>query len=131
MRMTCPSFRVAHADARGDRQPLRVLVGADRGVDQLIGDEVGQVLAMVVGDDLEHQVDRRRAARGGDPVAVDHEDRLRQGHVLEFLGETVLVLPVDRRALAVQQPRLGQRVARRAEPAHHRALARLAPAASR
>jgi len=118
---------VANADPGGDREPLRVLVGADRRIDQLVGHGIRQIGAMIVGDQLQHQVDRGRAAGGGDPVAVYHEDGLRESHLLEVLGETVLVLPVDGRAPPVEQPRPGERVSGRAKPAHHGAAPRLAP----
>ena len=63
---------------------------------------------MVGGDDLEHEVDRGNPARRRPAVAVHDVDRLRQLHILEFLGETVLVFPVDRRLLAVQRPALAR-----------------------
>ena len=39
-----------HPDPRRDRQPLRVLIGADGGIDQLVGDRVGDILAVIGGD---------------------------------------------------------------------------------
>ncbi len=75
---------------------------------------------------LQHQVDRRGAACRRHPVAIDDEDRLGQRDLLEFLAEAVLVFPVDRRALAVQQSGHRQRMCGSAEPADDRAPTRLA-----
>jgi hypothetical protein len=44
-------------DASGNRQALGVLVGADGTVDELVGHGICQLLAMIVGDQLEHEVD--------------------------------------------------------------------------
>ena len=49
---------VAHADPGRDRQALGVLIGADGGIDQLIGHGVGDILAMIRRDHLQHQVQR-------------------------------------------------------------------------
>ena len=108
---------MTHADPGWDREALGILVGADRGVDQLIGDQIGQLLAMIGGDDFQHQVDRGRATCRCDPVAINHKDRLGQSDILKFFGEAVLVFPMDRGAFAIQKTGLGERVARGAQPA--------------
>ena len=110
---------MTHADPCGDRQTLRVLVRADRGIDQLVGHRIGELFPVIFGDELQHQVDGGRATCRRHPVAVDDEDRLCQLYFEEFFGKAVLVLPVDGRALAIEKARLGQRIASRAKPAHH------------
>ena len=46
-----------NADPGRDRQALRVLISADRRIDHLIGHGIGQILAMIRRDHLQHQVD--------------------------------------------------------------------------
>ena len=116
--------RVPHADSRGDRQALNIAVRADVGVNQLVGDSVGQVLAVIVGDHRQNQVQRRRSARRGQPVSVNHKDRFRQVGFGELLQKAIAVFPVDRRAAIVQKPGSGQRMGAGAQPADHRPLAR-------
>ena len=108
---------MAHADPSGHRQALRILVGPDGGIDELVGDCACEFLPVIVCDELQHQVDRGSAARGGEGFAVGDEDGFRQRHVLEFLDEAVLVFPVDGRLLAVQKSGLCQGVSRGTEPA--------------
>ena len=103
------------------------MVGADRGIDQLISHQIRQFFAVIIGDDFQHQINRGGAACGGDAVAINHKDRFCQGDVFEFFGKAVLVFPMDRGAFAVQQPRLGQSIACGAQPAHNRTAPRLAP----
>ena len=114
-----------HADTGGHRQTLRVLVRADGAIDQLVGNGICQILAQIVGNQLEHQIDRGCPARCRHPVAVHHKDRFRQGDVLEVFAETILIFPVDRGFLPVQQSGLGQRKGGRAQTADHHALAGL------
>ena len=114
-------------DPRRDRQALRVLIGADRGIDELVGDGVGDLFAVILGDDLQHHVDRGGAAGGGHAVAIHDENRFRQLHLLELLKEAVLVFPVDGCTLAIEKAGLGDRVGAGAEPADGCAAPRLAP----
>ena len=46
-------------------------------VDQLVGDARGDILPLLAGDERQHHVDRRRAARAGEACAVDLEQFLR------------------------------------------------------
>ena len=66
---------------------------------------------------MQHQVQRGRAAAGGDPVAVD--DKAISDHL--YLGkrffEDVVLLPVDGGSMTVQQAGPGQRVAAGVESA--------------
>ena len=69
---------MSDTNTRRYRKPLRVLIRPDGAVDLLIGDLAGQFLAMVIGHDRQHKVDRGRPARRGHPVAINHEDRFGQ-----------------------------------------------------
>ena len=119
-------FGVPHTDPGGDRQALAVLIGADGGVDQLIGHGVGQIFALIRRDDLEHKVNRGGAARCGPAVAIHHKDRLGQFDLLELLQKAVLILPMDGGLLAIKQPRLGDGIGPGAKPAHCHPAPRLA-----
>ena len=114
---------MAHADPGRDRQPLLVLVGADRGVDHLVGDEVGELGPVPAGDQLQHQVGRGGAAGGGVAVAVDDVDVRGELDLGEVLLEAVAVLPVDGAAAAVEQPRLGDHLRAGADRADRAARA--------
>ena len=114
---------MAHADARGHRKALGILIGADRRIYQLVRNRVCQLLPLLIRDELEHEVDGRGPARRGQPVAVHHEDGFREVHFLKLFGKTILIFPMDGGLLAVQQTGPRQCVGRRAQPAHGHALA--------
>ena len=80
---------------------------------------------MVVCNQLEHQIDRRCAARRCQAIAIDNKDRLGQVDLLKLLGKAVLIFPMDRRLLAVQQPCLGKRIGRCTKTADDQSLTRL------
>ena len=115
-----------HANPARYAQALGVLISSDRGINQLIGHRIGQIFPAVIGDELQHQVNRRRSPRSGHAVAIDHKDRFGQFNLVEFFGKAVRVFPVDRGLLIVQQPGARQRVGRRAKPTHRQPFARFA-----
>ena len=102
-----------------------VLIGTDRRIDQLIRHRIRHILPQIGGDHLQHHVKRRSAACRAHAVAINHENGFRQADFLEFLQKPVLIFPMDRRALAVQQARLGQCIGPRAQPADGDAAPRL------
>ena len=55
------------------RHALMVVRLADAVEQALLGDLDRELLAMVARDQMQHQVERRGAARAGQPVAVDLE----------------------------------------------------------
>ena len=72
-------------------------------VQEPVADRGGQLPAMIALDQRHHHVERRDAARAGDAVAVDLEQRRHHGDVGEGLAERRQVLPVERRAALVEQ----------------------------
>ena len=73
-------------------------------------------------DQLQHQVERRRAARAGEAVAVDLEQLRGHLDLRELLAEAGEVLPVDGAAIAVEQAGARQDVAAGADRTDIRAL---------
>ena len=76
----------------------------------LLGDLAHQLLAVSGADQMQHQVERRRAAGAGQPVAIDLEQisgDLDRGKLLDEAGQ---VLPMDRALVAVQQSRPREQV---------------------
>ena len=61
------------AEAHPVGHALVVVRLADAIEQALLGDLDRELLAMVARDQMEHQIERRRAARAGQPVAVDLE----------------------------------------------------------
>ena len=119
--------RMAGADADRDRHALVVILGADRGMDHLVGDPAGKVAAMIARDLAQHHVDGGGAAGGGQAAAIFDENRADQRHIGKFLGKAVLVFPMDGGAAPGQQPGLGQHPGTGAKRAHARPAPRLAP----
>ena len=102
---------VAHAETGRQRHALVVVVVADALVHELVGHGGGQLVPVLPGDDVEHQVDRRRAAGAGEAVSVDLEQLVGHLDVREILHEPGQILPVDGAAVAVKQPGAGQDMA--------------------
>ena len=118
---------MAHANPRGNRQALCVLIGADRRIDHLVGHGIGQFFAVILGNDRQHHINRRSAARCGDARAVDNENRFGQIDLGKFFKEAVLILPMDRCLAPIQQTRLGQSKGGCTQPRDCHALACFAP----
>src|SRR6476620_3409597 len=68
------------------------------GVQEPVADRGGKLAAVVALDQGDHHVERRDASGAGDPVAVDLEQRGRDGDIREIFAEGWLMLPMERDA---------------------------------
>ena len=101
---------------------LPVVLFADARMDELLGHGGGQIRAVVLADEVEHQVECGRAARAGEHTLVDHEEIGQQSSARVAPREELGVLPVHRATATVEQARLGQWKAAAAHPAHRAAV---------
>ena len=99
---------VGHALANVRLHPLAVLRVADVGMDELLRHRRGQAPAMPEGDQMQHHVERRRAAGAGEAVPIDDEEAALDLDLGEALAKAVEALPMGGRAMAVEQPGPGQ-----------------------
>ena len=107
-----------HADQRlvGDAEPvaqvhaLRPHTLADMGVQEPVADRGRKLAAVIALDQRHHHVERRDAARAGDAVAVDLEQRRHDLDIGKGLAESRQMLPMQRRAALIEQPGLGEDV---------------------
>ena len=76
-------------------------------------------------EQMHHQVERRDAAAARIAVAIDFIEAVRDRQARKLLDERVLVFPVDRASIAVQEPRAREKVAARVEAAERHAVTRL------
>ena len=90
------------------RHALMLAVMADRRMRRCFGDVRGKIGAMLAGDERQHHVERRSAARRTETVAVDLEQTAGRLDFREGLREAGEVLPMDRALIAVEQPGFGQ-----------------------
>ena len=104
-------LEVADAEPVAQSHTLRLAGCADALVDELIGHRDRQRAAVIGGDQAEHQVHGRRAARTGHPVAVDLVDLGGGVDAGEILADAGQILPMDGAAVALEQPRARQDVA--------------------
>ena len=105
---------MAYANARWNRKPLGILVGANGGIDELIGHCIGQILAVILRNQFQHEINRRGATGGGNTVAINDENRFRQFNFFELFNEAVLIFPMDRGAFTIKKPRFCQSITGRA-----------------
>ena len=117
-------FASVDADARGHRDVLLFGGAADTVQDELFRHAGGYRVAVAPRHEIQHQVERRGAARTGDAVAVGHEQVFGECHGREFLAQRGQVFPMHGAAIAVHQAGLDQRVAARTEAAQRHAQAR-------
>ena len=89
---------------------LRAHALADMGVQEPVADRGGKLAAMIALDQRHHHVERRDAARAGDAVAVDLEQRGRDGDIREIFAEGRLMLPMERHAATVEKSGAGEDV---------------------
>ena len=113
-------LRVGDAEPRAELHPLALVALAHAVVDELVGHAGGDLLPELPGDQGQHHVDRGRAARAGEARPVELEQLL--GHVEpgELFAQRILVLPMDRAAVTVEQARLGQDIRAGADRADRR-----------
>lgn len=120
-RRNCDDAAMHVADLRAQWN-VRPLVGiANAFDDQLRRDALRHLRAELDLDQLQHQFERRDAARTRVAVAVDRKQAIRHQHARKLLAQCRPVLPVDRRVMAVQQAGLRQRVATGAKRAQRHA----------
>ena len=81
---------------------------ADAFVQQLFGDASRQLIIVVQRDDVEHHIQRRRAARTGQPVPVDFEQLGCEFDVRITFDQPGQILPMHRAAVTVEQTGPGQ-----------------------
>lgn len=114
---------VVNAVTRGDLHALMIAALPDAPEHELLGDLRGEFRAVIAGDEVEHQVDGCGAARAGDASRVDLEDLLARFDGRILLRECRQRLPMQSRALAREQPRLGKNETPRIDAAERRASA--------
>lgn len=95
-------------DMAADRRALRLEAGALALVDQAGADHLGEVVAVLGADQLEHQVERRNAAGAGQAAAVAEEQLLDHLDLGMALVKELHRLPVQRDPVAVEQPGGGE-----------------------
>src|ERR1700733_2528123 len=108
---------VADANLGAQRHVLPVTVTAHAIDDELLGDQLRDLRAESRLDRVQPQTERCNTARAGEAVTVDGEELVAQTDARELLAQRREVLPVDGRAVLVQQPRLRQGVAAGAQRA--------------
>src|SRR4029077_13190158 len=96
----------AHADLGAQWHVLPVAVVAHPIHDELLGDELRNARTELRLHQVQHQIQRRDAARAGEAVAVDGEQLITQMDAWEFLAQRREILPVDGGAVLIQQSRL-------------------------
>ena len=102
---------------RSQGHVLAVIAVADPVNDELLGNEPRDPGTQLVLDEVQHELERRDAARTGKAVAIDREQLIRDQDAREFFTQRREVLPVNRRLVAVEEPGLRERIAAGAERA--------------
>src|SRR5262245_6365416 len=101
-------FLVGNAESQPEIHALRAHALADVRVQEPVADRGGKLAAMIALDQSHHHVEGRDAARAGDAVAVDFEQRWRDGDIREIFAECRLMLPMKRHAAAVEKAGAGE-----------------------
>jgi hypothetical protein len=107
---------VLDAEACPERQALAVRRAAHPVGKHLLANPVDQIVVEIVADELQHHVERRRAAGAGEDVLVDLEQVGKHVGLRERFREARQVLPVDGAALVGQEPRRRQHMRSGTEP---------------
>ena len=68
-------------------------------------------------DEIQHQIERRRAARAGEAIAIDGEQLIADEHPGKLLAQGRQIFPVDGRPKIIQEARARERVAAGAQGA--------------
>ena len=101
-------------------QALRFLADAHAMVQHQFGDFEREVVAIIARDEMEHEIERRGAARAGKAVAIDFEQPrgdIERGEIFRKAGH---ILPMDRAAIAFEQPGPRQQHSAGTHRAEHR-----------
>ena len=65
---------------------------------------------MIIGNQFDHQIKRRGATGGRNPISVNDENRFGERHIFELFKKAVVILPVDCGPFAIKQPSLRDRI---------------------
>ena len=101
---------VGHPEPVAQIHALRPEPFADMCVQEPVADRGRKLAPVVALDQRHHHVERGDAARAGDAIAVDLEQRRRDLDIGEGFAEGRLMFPMQRRARAVEQPGFRQDV---------------------
>src|SRR5215469_6026813 len=96
---------------------------ADALVEKMFGNRLCQYSAVLRGNDLQHHVESRDAARAGKTVPVDFKKSGSDLQAREGLGEAWQILPMDGAAITVEQSRAGEKIGALADGADAHAAA--------
>ncbi len=107
-RSTRKQLLVSDAEPKPQIHALRTEAFADMSVQEPVADGGGELAAVIALDQGYHHVERGNATGAGDPVAVDLEQRRRDGNIREGFAEGGLVFPMQRDAPAIEQPGLAR-----------------------
>src|SRR3990170_2871856 len=117
----------------GDAEPVAEIHAlgpealADMGVQEQVADGSRKLASVIALDDGDHHIERRDAARAGDPVAVDLEQRRHQGDVGKGLAEGRQMLTMEGRPSLIEQTCLGEDIGSAGNAADGDAFARETP----
>src|SRR6185436_8300341 len=101
---------VGNAKPEPEIHALRAYAFADMGMQEPVADGGGKLAPVITLDESHHHVERRNAARAGDAVAVDLEQRGRDGDIREIFAEGRLMLPMERDAATGEKSGAGEEV---------------------
>ncbi len=105
------------ADTGTQRYVLSIPILAHAIDDELLRYALRDPRAELGLDEVQHQIERRRPTRAGEAVAVDGEELVADEHAGKFLAQRRNVLPVNGRAIIVEEPRARERIAAGAQRA--------------
>src|SRR6476620_409461 len=108
---------VGDAEPKPQIHALRAHAFADMGVQEPVADRDGKLAAVVALDQGDQHVERRDASGAGNPVAVDLEQRGRDGDIREIFAEGWLMLPMERDAAAVEKAGASENIGSAGDPA--------------
>ena len=107
-RSTREQLLVGDAEPVAEIHALRAEAFADMSVQEPVADGGRELAAVIALDQRDHHVERGDAARAGDAVAVDLEQRRHDRDIGEGLAEGGQMLPMQRGAAPIEQPGLAR-----------------------
>ncbi len=120
-------FRTADGTAGVRLQSLMILAPANLRMDELLGDGHRNAGCRCLADEMQHHVERGRAARAGEHAAIHHVQLAADLERGMPRAEQVRIFPVHRAAAAGEQSGVRQNERAAADGADHRAAAGEAP----